>query len=313
MNKKLLSFAIAGAMTLATGQAVSVELPTIPVKVVKQAEKEAKDAIKNGTPIVESSSSGIATTTNKPSKRMSNAKRPEQLPLDIQIKPGTNEIVTVSKGLMNRIVVPFPTPEVHTVNDSVIKVKNNIIYVATQTKSPIGLFITDKDDQSIAISMTLVPRDIPPREIRLKLNRGISTWSGNPMARKWEESGDYTSQVKKLLRSIALQEKPPGYSLTKLSREDQARFACQIPGLDLAISQSIEGHHFRVGILTAVNTSKETIEINEPDCHRDGVVAVAAWPTVVLRPGEASELYIVRRNETMDALPYRQSSVIGSN
>jgi len=311
MNKKLLSLAVVCALSISAGQAFAVDLPTIPVKVVKQAEKDAKDAIKNGTPIVESADTGSSIA--KPTKRMSNAKRPEQLPLDIQIKPGTNEIVTVSKGLMNRIVVPFPTPEVHTVNQSVVQVRGNVIYVATRTKSPIGLFITDKEDQSLAISLTLVPRDIPPREIRLKMNRGISTWSGNPMARKWEESGDYTSQIKKLLRSIALQEKPPGYALTKISSEDQKRFACEIPGLDMTISQSMEGHHFRVGILTAVNTSKETIEINEPDCHRQGVVAVAAWPTVVLRPGEASELYIVRRNETMDSLPYRQSTVIGSN
>jgi len=313
MSKCKLFFVILGALALSASQTFAVELPTIPVKVVKQAEKEAKSAIKNGTPIVDPVSNGLnVNSPPKRTKRMGNAKRPEQLALEIQIKPGTNEIVTVSKGLMNRIVVPFPSPEVHTVNPSVIKVKNNIIYVATQSKQPIGLFITDKGDQSLAISLTLVPREIPPREIRLNLNRVNSKWTGNPMARKWEESDDYTTSIKNLLRSIAKADKPPGYSLVKLTKNDQNLFDCHIPGLEISISQSMEGHHFRVGILTAVNVSKETIEINEPDCHQEGVVAVAAWPTVVLRPGEMSEVYIVRRNETLNSLPYRDSPVLGS-
>lgn len=80
---------------------------------------------------------------------------------------------------------------------------------------PISLFITDKGNENVAISLTLLPRKIPSREVHLTLNsQDLQTVYTSSEAEKWEKSQPYVSGIKKALREIALQRVPSGYQLT---------------------------------------------------------------------------------------------------
>ena len=73
---------------------------------------------------------------------------------------------------LNRIVTPFAAPQVRTVSQATTQVDGSAIYVATATEEPVSLFITEAGDTATALSLTLAPRHIPPREVRLVLAGG---------------------------------------------------------------------------------------------------------------------------------------------
>jgi conjugal transfer pilus assembly protein TraK len=56
---------------------------------------------------------------------------------------------------------------VHTVSPASTSVNGRVVYVATATEEPVALYIGDGPSSDLALSLTLAPRAIPPREIRL--------------------------------------------------------------------------------------------------------------------------------------------------
>ncbi|MDA1379411.1 hypothetical protein PCI56_05540 [Plesiomonas shigelloides subsp. oncorhynchi] len=99
----------------------------------------------------------------------------------LTMKPGMNQIIPIAIGHPNRVVTPFSNPEVIStsltgVSDTgqcgEICIKENVVYVATDKQYPVTMFITEKGSEAQALSLTMFPRRIPPREVFLKLNGG---------------------------------------------------------------------------------------------------------------------------------------------
>ncbi|EBT3822543.1 conjugal transfer protein TraK, partial [Salmonella enterica] len=91
----------------------------------------------------------------------------------LTMKPGVNQIIPIAVGHPNRIVTPFSNPEI--VSTSLtgatdngqcgeVCIKENVVYVATDKQYPVTMFITEKGSEAQALSLTMVPRRIPPRE-----------------------------------------------------------------------------------------------------------------------------------------------------
>lgn len=99
----------------------------------------------------------------------------------IVLRPGMHELIPIAKNYANRIVTPFRNPEiVSTGTQSASKsnkagecgdicVKGNVVYVSTNRESPISMFITEEGSEETALSVTMLPRNIPPREVFLEL------------------------------------------------------------------------------------------------------------------------------------------------
>lgn len=220
-------------------------------------------------------------------------------PLRIVAEPGVNHIVTVATGHLNRVITPFEKPKVRTTAaNATIQVSGNVVYVAPGDETPVTMFITDSEDESLAISLTLAPRRIPPREIELLLAAGAGGIAGAAMpmrADKWERADPYVRTITKLLRTIALGRLPPGYSLGPGAPRNPP--ACVQPGLSFDFRQEVMGHNFNVAIARVTNVSRQTVELVESNCMGDArVAAVAAWPRVMLAPGQRAEVYVVVRN-----------------
>ncbi|MDD5277740.1 MAG: hypothetical protein PHR16_16885 [Methylovulum sp.] len=71
----------------------------------------------------------------------------------------------------------------------------------------------------------------------------------------------------------------------------------------------------RVLVGVTRNIGLSPVEFNGRVCvtTQDEVLAVAAWPKVVLGPNEATELYVVVRRPTDEAVTLRPSSSISSS
>ena len=235
-------------------------------------------------------------------------------PQQLQVKPGINELIPIAVGHLNRLVTPFDNPVVTTTSQATTSTKGKIVYVATPDEPPVTLYITPGDNQDIALSLTLIPKRIPAREIHLSLDKDTYKvltklqQQASPAAGKAaDKEQEYITTLKKLFRDLGLQKTPPGFSLREPGHAESIR--CHQDRLQISTGQLLEGQDLSILVGVARNTGVTSIEFDERSCAtgKDEVLAVAAWPKVVLRPGESTELYVAVRRSAEQAATLRPS------
>lgn len=283
MVKKALAVALAAALSgLGSAVASEVEIPVEPVNFSVPA-----NVMSDNVPRATGSFGGSSATRNVVNESP-----------QLTMAPGINEIVPVAIGHLNRIVTPFGEPQVTTTSDATTEIRDNVVYVATDQQAPVTMFITQKGSEAKALSLTLVPRRIPPRELFIELE-GMAFKQGlvsSPRAERWETSQPYIDTLKSLMRSIALGEIPQGYTLYDMDPRTVLP-SCSQPGVtyDFVNGQTMTGHKLSVSIGVARNVSGQPLEIKEQACGNWNVAAVAAWPRNVLGPNQKTELYVVTK------------------
>ena len=213
--------------------------------------------------------------------------------------PGVNQLVPVALGHLNRIVTPFAQPRVNTTSQASTEVRDHVIYVAPSEAVPVTLFITEADSEQQALSLTLVPKRIPARELVLTLAPGLLPTGSRPAGSKaahWEQQQPYIQRLRDVFRHLALGEVPPGYRLDSVVSPTPV---CQQAGLsfDFSHGQTLTGHHLRVQVGLMTNTSDHALEFVESHCGATDVLAVTSWPNTLLEPGQSAEVYVARRGE----------------
>lgn len=224
----------------------------------------------------------------------------------LHVESGVNEIVPVAVGHLNRLVTPFAAPRVRTVSTATTQVEGPVVYVATPSEEPVTLFITSEESEELALSLTLAPRRIPPREIRLVVDAPAGRVSTG--AQRWETAQPYLDTLVQALRSVALGAVPSGFGLRAPGRREAIE--CAQAGLEVTPGQVLEGHHLEVRIGVVRNLASAPVALEEAFCQAaDGraVLAVAAWPETWLAPGERAELYLVLRTPEPEPVTPRPS------
>lgn len=287
----------AGLLTLAAPYAVAgADIPAVPINVIR-----------DGVP------AHIDSAAGKLNGNATGQARVNENSVLI-MEPGVNQITPIAVGHLNRIVTPFAKPVVNTTSDAQTSVQNNVVYLSAATEMPVTAFITDDGDESRALSLTLVPQRIPPRELFLRLPESLQYAGSAPNARAqaWESSQPYVETIRSLFRNIALGQVPQGYTMTRMSSAVKSP-SCQMPGVtfDFSGGQLLNGHSLAVVIGVARNTGGTTVELQESACGEWDVAAVAAWPKNVLNPGEASEIYVARKVKRQSGPVSRRPSLVG--
>jgi conjugal transfer pilus assembly protein TraK len=282
--------ALVGAAPLQAAEDPGIALPSVP-RAVLLAANDAPGTIRHvSAEVSENDASDIGET---PVATLALG------PKTIRVSPGTTAIAEVAIDHLNRIVTPFTSPQVRTVSRATTQVDGNAIYVATASEEPVSLFITEAGDTATAISLTLAPRHIPPREVRLVLTGGLvrtaapKIRSPRPLARNDQP---YVEHIASAFRALAQNRVPAGYGLRKARRGE--RLDCRQPGLSVTSAQVFEGRGLRILAAKARNRGKQPIVLEEHRCSADSgavVAAVAAWPRSRLAPGEEAELYVAVR------------------
>ena len=216
----------------------------------------------------------------------------------ITVQEGTTEVITISRGYLNRIVTPFENPKLVTVNTIQFQKEGNSIFLSATGEAPVGVHIMSNDPTDTRnISLALVPRPIPPRTIELRWPNQVA----DPVvaritaqrAVRWEESQPYVDGIMEMFALIARGEVPPGYALSPAADG----MTCRIPGLAMSVGQRLTGSHLSVYVLRASNPGPSGIEIlQHGGCASSRVLAVAPWPNAYLAPGESTELYVAVSN-----------------
>lgn len=226
----------------------------------------------------------------------------------ITVAPGETKALVVSAGNVNRIVTPFAQPDIVTTAPDQFTIRQNVVYAAPaapapgQQPEPLTLYLTEKGDESTAISLILLPRlQVASREFRLVLAGG-SGGTARPAAssRKaaaWEQDQPYPALMAELMARLAAGSVPQGYDLGP--PDPAAAPRCAAPAalrIDFGHGQLLTGGQLEAWVGTVANTGTSTAELAETACAlTTDVAAVAVWPSPRLAPGELAELYVVRR------------------
>ena len=226
----------------------------------------------------------------------------------ITAAPGTTVLLEIAIGHLNRIVTPFDSPVVHTVSTAATQVDGSAVYIATENAEPISLYIADGKDAASALSLTLAPRYVPPREIVLSVpghrkasSSGRRTTGNdarmpvlaNTAAMGCEASSPpYIAGIVEVLRGMAQGRVPTGFTVQSGSGGYKPRCA---NGIKLKKTQVSVGPTTSVVTAAVSNTSQGPITVDHQSCTLDGqtIAATAAWPRKELAPGEETELFLV--------------------
>lgn len=301
MKTKALNALLVVSAALAGAAAQADDMPIIPVAVL--------EAAKNGS-AMPSTNSGPISSINENSV--------------LTMQPGVNQVIPIATGHPNRIVTPFSTPEIISttltgMNSSgecgEVCIKDNVVYVATDKQHPVTMFITEKGTEAQALSVTMVPRRIPPREVFLKLDDESRLSSamtfGNAKAEAWERSQPYIETIRGVFRGLALGDIPKGYSVGKMPRNAQVP-TCDHPSLDVdfADGQLMNGHSINVYIGVVTNTSNKPVEFQESWCGGWDVAAIAVWPRNVLEPGQKTEVFVASKQSKANVNTNKRRSLL---
>ncbi len=85
-------------------------------------------------------------------------------PREMSLEPRT---VDVAPNDIIRVVTPFEEPRVVTVSDAEIERSQNVLYVLFDGQEGISMFVTDSQNETWSINLTLKPTDGGVREINI--------------------------------------------------------------------------------------------------------------------------------------------------
>lgn len=301
MKTKFLPVLLVAGTALAAGFAqANDDMPVVPASVLEAARKGV---------IPDPASAAVGQVNENPVLTMS---------------PGVNQVIPIATGHPNRIVTPFSTPEVVSTTLTgmtsdgqcgEVCIKENVVYVATDKQHPVTMFITEKGTEAQALSVTMVPRRIPPREVFLKLDddsrlSGAMAF-GNAKAEAWERSQPYIETIRTVFRGLALGDIPKGYNVGKTPRNAQLP-NCEHPNLDVdfANGQFMTGHNINVYIGVVTNTSGQTVEFKESWCGGWDVAAIAVWPRNILEAGQKTEVFVATKQNRASANTNKRRSLL---
>ena len=212
----------------------------------------------------------------------------------IDIKPGENVFIPISREHPNRLLTPFTNPQVVSTTlqggrkgeCGEVCVRDGVIYITTDNPNAVTAFITEKGHEDIAFSVTMVPQAIPPREVRFSLPGSVLEqlkWSKDGRSAKkaeaWEVTQPYVETLKLAMRTIALGQVPDGYTLRNVRRTDKLP-VCAHPGLDInfAGGQILEGFNLNLFVGVITNVSDRPVEFRNQRCGNWHNAAVTSWP-----------------------------------
>jgi conjugal transfer pilus assembly protein TraK len=242
-------------------------------------------------------------------------------PRNLAVTPGTTVLIEIAIGHLNRIVTPFADPVVHTVSNASTQVDGSVVYVATDTEEPVALYIGDGQGSTLALALTLAPRYVPPREVRLTVPGYQGKRAGNALANApraavdpvavmpmlanaSDRDGDgegpsYVSDLVEQLRALAQGRMPAGFRIAKGSEGAKLRCA---DGLKVRHGERAQGPASDLVKARVANTAAHPITLEHDTCRPDAatatVAAMAAWPRRVLAPGEETEVFLVLARDT---------------
>jgi conjugal transfer pilus assembly protein TraK len=229
-------------------------------------------------------------------------------PRTVTVEPGSNVILELAIDHLNRIVTPFQAPSVRTVASLSTEVDGNVLYVATADETPATLYITDGDDAQTTVALTLAPRRVPPREIRLivpgldsrrqagspsaSMAGSASVMPDLPPVATWRQPQHYIDELTQGFRALALGEVPDGFRQRRVGFGPSIRCGGH---LHLSQQKTFDGDSLRFLTARVRARGGQPVVLDESQCQagdKASLAAAALWPSGPLQPGAEATLLV---------------------
>lgn len=228
----------------------------------------------------------------------------------LKLTPGDNIMVPVAVGLMNRVSTTFNMAAVKThESKSIIEVDGGVVYITIKEMKPVGLLIYEEGVPESAVSITLVPDNVPPvmisadisvtqemlvksQQYREEVKADEMRAQAEDVAKSQNYSPEYVTRIKEILTPIGQGKIPDGFSMSADLRDVPSE-PCSVT-LPQHVGQRLIGSQEFVDVVAIKNTTKHPYALSEKMCLGDGVMAVAIYNTAILQPGQGTEVYIMR-------------------
>lgn len=211
----------------------------------------------------------------------------------IRVSSDRTQIVNVSGTLTNRIATPFEKPKAILLDGAAsVKAVGQSLYIAPNgNPAPISLYVTGNGTNDPVVSLTLVPKSMPPQTIVLQMDGPINPASGGAQASGRKENTQsevYTESIVATLRSLALGKVPQGYAEGILPK------AVANMGSVVAIPLArYSGPYFDIYRYRVEAIVNGALEMEESAFWAKGVRAVAFYPTGVIAKNKPTQVFVV--------------------
>ncbi|TCV51517.1 type-F conjugative transfer system secretin TraK [Pseudomonas sp. 460] len=209
----------------------------------------------------------------------------------VRVGSDRNEVVYVSSILPNRISTPFAEPRSvdQQKNDVDISPVGQSLYVTMKpTGKSVALYVTGSNPNDPVISLTLVPKEMPPQTIVLQLDKAQADTGSKSEADHAPDSNVYTDNIRYILREAALGKTPEGFSEGPLPSA-----AANIGNVIAYPKVRYSGPAYDIYRYTILGTTPNDVDLDEGTFYSEGVRAVSFFPTATLRNGKTTEVFIV--------------------
>ncbi|MCG0456582.1 type-F conjugative transfer system secretin TraK [Enterobacter cloacae complex sp. ECC445] len=236
----------------------------------------------------------------------------------VNVPPGGNIVLPVSRGLQNRISTSFKNASVSTSTsekDANIFVNGGDVFISTNTDKPIGIMLSEDSVPESTYNLTLVPLDVPGAMISVttslspnmkeKRETSLDQQQYAEMLEKSQQEDmqqsdpkqdDHKQRIIDILTPVALGEVPSGFSLQeeRLSRIPvKEQSPCNF-NMYAKLGQRLVGARELIDVILVKNDQPYSQVVPDQQCVTEGVIASAIFDKAFLQPGEETELYIVR-------------------
>lgn len=262
--------------TLLSVQALSAEtLPPVP-----KTDPNPAGALVRGAkrPVAETPMPGVGVMPGDRAQTKSNV---------LRVGADRTEIAYISSQFPNRIATPFANPRAIDTNEAEVKPEGQSLYVIAKDPSKaVALFITGDKPTDPVVSLTLVPKALPPQTIVLQLD-GVNTEAA--VKEEMPAPAAYLERVRYVMRQIALGKTPAGFVEGALPQASAA-----IGELVVYLQSRYSGSSFDLYRYKVANSVDRSVELDESAFYSDGVRAVAFFPTSVLsNKGDTTFVYVI--------------------
>lgn len=243
------------------------------------------------------------------------------LPSVVPTVPGKTEIMQVAMGHLNRIETPFENPMVRTSADpNVMRTEFDQNYVYLSVTQPATLFIHDKGHPDPAIVLSVVPRRIAPRQVKvtvpstmmeaIRKNRasdrgGVRQASGGaekataPVntggVTRSQVPGGSTMTVADYIRAFSQGRLPKGFQHIDVSQYEAGMF-CAGGGVKYSFRQGAAIASNEYFIVRGMVESNVVKDLDERWCAKQpNTLAVAFAPRTKVGPDQPTDFYVLVR------------------
>lgn len=240
---------------------------------------------------------------------------PDRLPTQITIFPGRTELLPVAVGHLNRFETPFEAPTVRTsANESTINLDFDQNFVYVEVTEPATLYIHERGHPDPAIVVSLIPRLIAPRQVRLSVpanlqkeidaNRAadakavasalpvrVATAKGSPPS---SASSSQAAGPAGIMQSFGRGQVPAGFKQQSAAGFNIANFCSTGTGVNFSLKNGRAYASGQYVMLIAQATASRRVELQEIWCAANpATVAVAFATRPVISKGKPTEVLIL--------------------